>query len=276
MNSFELNKVLGAVLGTCLILLALNIGAGAIFAPEKPAKPGYDDRGQGRAARQGAGAKEQEVPIATLLAKASVEKGQATAKQCQACHTFEKGGPNRVGPNLWTHRRQRARPGRGGFNFSAAMKAKGGKWTFDELNKFLAEPARLYPRHRHDLRRSHQATSSAPTSSISCTRCRTTRCRCPRRRRRTKPNRTRRRQGQRRSQAGDAKPAAAEPGEAKRRPAPGSPAQRPRPPRRRSERAKALNMRKRPGSPGRFAVQGGHALVTADRRRRWWRTEKPT
>src|SRR3972149_1495988 len=41
MNSFELNKVLGAILGTCLIVLALNIGAGAIFAPEKPAKPGY-------------------------------------------------------------------------------------------------------------------------------------------------------------------------------------------------------------------------------------------
>ena len=42
MNSFELNKILGAVLGTCLILLALNIGAGALFAPEKPAKPGFD------------------------------------------------------------------------------------------------------------------------------------------------------------------------------------------------------------------------------------------
>ena len=42
MNSFELNKVLGAILGTCLIMLALNIGAGAIFAPERPSKPGFD------------------------------------------------------------------------------------------------------------------------------------------------------------------------------------------------------------------------------------------
>ena len=41
MNSFELNKVLGAILGTCLITLSLNIGAGALFVPEKPAKPGY-------------------------------------------------------------------------------------------------------------------------------------------------------------------------------------------------------------------------------------------
>lgn len=140
MNSFELNKILGAILGTCLITLALNIGAGAIFAPEKPAKPGYAIAvtGHGEGEKAGA-AKEAEQPIETLLAAASVEKGQATAKQCQACHTFEKGGPNRVGPNLWNIV-DRARASEAGFNYSAAMKAKGGKWSFDELSKFLANP----------------------------------------------------------------------------------------------------------------------------------------
>ena len=60
-----------------------------------------------------------------------------------ACHTFDKGGPNRVGPNLWgVVGRKRAGPG---FNYSAAMKAKGGEWTFDELNKFLAGPAGYIP-----------------------------------------------------------------------------------------------------------------------------------
>jgi cytochrome c len=140
MNSFELNKVLGAILGTCLFTLALNIGAGAIFAPEKPAKPGYEiavkEHGEGEKA---GAAKEPEQPIEVLLAKASVEKGTATAKQCQACHTFEKGGPNRVGPNLWGIV-DRPRASVAGFNYSAPMKAKGGKWTFDELNKFLANP----------------------------------------------------------------------------------------------------------------------------------------
>jgi len=140
MNSFELNKILGAILGTCLITLALNIGAGAIFAPEKPAKPGYNiavkEQGEGE---KGGAAKEPDQPIETLLAKASAEKGQATARQCQACHTFEKGGPNRVGPNLWgIVNRQRA--SEAGFNYSAAMKSKGGTWTFEDLNKFLANP----------------------------------------------------------------------------------------------------------------------------------------
>src|SRR5581483_9497259 len=88
--------------------------------------------------------KEPEQPIETLLAKASVEKGQAAAKQCAACHTFEKGGPNRVGPNLYGVVGEKRGEGRG-FNFSAAMKAKGGTWTYDELNKFLANPRQYIP-----------------------------------------------------------------------------------------------------------------------------------
>src|SRR6187455_3328826 len=139
MNSFELNKILGAVLGTCLILLSLNIAAGAIFAPVKPAKPGFDIAVKESGGEKAGASKEPEQPIETLLAKASVEKGQATAKQCQACHTFEKGGPNRVGPNLWNIV-NRARASEAGFNYSAAMKGKSGNWSFDELNKFLANP----------------------------------------------------------------------------------------------------------------------------------------
>ena len=145
MNSFELNKILGAILGTCLVLLALNITAGAVFAPQKPAKPGFDIAVKEAGEEKGGGAtKEPEQPIETLLAKASVEKGQAAAKQCQACHTFEKGGPNRVGPNLWNVV-NRARASEAGFNYSAAMKGKGGNWSFDELNKFPANPRGYVP-----------------------------------------------------------------------------------------------------------------------------------
>ena len=145
MNSFELNKILGAILGTCLIILALNIAASAIFAPEKPAKPGYDIAVSKHGGAESSGAaKEAEEPMEVMMASASVEKGQVTAKQCVACHTFEKGGPNRVGPNLWNIV-GRARASEPGFNYSAAMKAKVGTWNFGELYAFLANPLGVVP-----------------------------------------------------------------------------------------------------------------------------------
>jgi cytochrome c len=145
MNSFELNKILGAILGSCLTLLLLNIGASAVFAPVKPQKPGYAIAAKeaGDAGQAGA-SKEPEQPIEALMASASADKGGATAKQCQACHTFEKGGPNRVGPNLWNVV-NRPKASEAGFNYSAAMKAKGGNWSYDDLSKFLANPRGFVP-----------------------------------------------------------------------------------------------------------------------------------
>jgi len=145
MNSFELNKILGAVLATCLILLALNITAGALFSVHKPEKEGFAIAAKEEAAGGGQAAPKETPPVETILAAASVEKGQATAKQCAACHTFEKGGPNRVGPNLYGVLNEPKGQGRGGFNFSAAMKGKGGTWTFDDLNKFIANPKGFVP-----------------------------------------------------------------------------------------------------------------------------------
>ncbi len=145
MDSFEINKILGAVLGTCIVLLVTSFAAGAIFAPVKPAKPGYEIAVKAEAPAGGKeAAPKPSEPIEKLLQTASVEKGQAAAKKCGACHTFEKGGPNRVGPNLYGIVGDKKGEGRG-FNFSAAMKAKGGTWTYDDLNKFITNPKGFVP-----------------------------------------------------------------------------------------------------------------------------------
>jgi cytochrome c len=144
MDSFELNKILGAFLFTCLCLLALNIGAEAVFHPEKPAKPGYDVVVTEHPAG-GEGAKpEAEQPIAQLLANADVKKGESSAKKCAACHTFGKGEPNRVGPNLYGVV-GRPKGTEGGFAYSDAMKKKGGNWSIDDLNEFLSGPQKYVP-----------------------------------------------------------------------------------------------------------------------------------
>ncbi len=145
MDSFEINKILGAILGTCLVLLVMSFTAGAIFAPEMPEKPGFEIvvKVEGHAGSEAAAAAPSE-PIEKLLQTASVEKGAAAAKKCAACHTFEKNGPNRVGPNLFGIV-ERARASEAGFNYSAAMKAKGGKWTYDDLNKFISNPKGFVP-----------------------------------------------------------------------------------------------------------------------------------
>ena len=82
MNSFELNKVLGALLGTCLVLVAMHIASGAIFAPQAAAKPGYEIAIKEEQPQAGAApAAPAEVPIAEALASASPQRGAEIAKQ---------------------------------------------------------------------------------------------------------------------------------------------------------------------------------------------------
>jgi cytochrome c len=144
MDSFELNKIIGAVLATCLVLLATSFAASALFAPNMPEKPGFAIAAKEAAAGAKEAAAAPAEPIEKLLQTASVEKGAAAAKVCQACHTFDKDGPNRVGPNLYGIVGDKKGEGRN-FNFSAAIKAKGGTWSIEDLNQFITNPKGYIP-----------------------------------------------------------------------------------------------------------------------------------
>ncbi len=143
MDSFEVNKVIGGLLGTVFVIFSVGLASDALFSEQAPEKPGYVIEAAEPAEGGGEAAAEKAVPIADLLAKADPAKGEAVFKKCQACHSGEKGGPNKVGPDLWDVV-DRPVGEHEGFAYSAGMKdfSKGGseKWTFDNLNHFLTSP----------------------------------------------------------------------------------------------------------------------------------------
>ncbi|MBY0430210.1 MAG: cytochrome c family protein [Rhodospirillales bacterium] len=85
-----------------------------------------------------------EKPIAALLANANPDAGAEMARKCASCHSFDEGGPNKVGPNLHgvVGAPKAAKPG---FAYSEPLKAKGGVWTYEDLNAFLARPGGFIP-----------------------------------------------------------------------------------------------------------------------------------
>jgi cytochrome c len=142
MDSFEWNKIIGAVLGTAIFIFVVRLVAEKIYEPETPAKPGYVVEGVVESPAGGGAAApvEEAMPDwGTVLPAADVAAGKTVSVKCEQCHDLTKGGPNKIGPNLFGVV-DRPRASHPGFAYSAAMKGKPGNWTYDELFKFIKAP----------------------------------------------------------------------------------------------------------------------------------------
>jgi cytochrome c len=143
MDSFQLNKLAGAFLGTVFILMSISLISDTLFFSPVPEKPGYIvEAAEPVAAEAGGGDAAAAIePIAPLLASADAAAGETVFKKCVACHTPESGGANKVGPNLWGIV-GRAIGSHAGFGYSAGMKeyASNGAWDYEKLSAFIAAP----------------------------------------------------------------------------------------------------------------------------------------
>ncbi len=145
MDSFEFNKIAAAVLLALLTVKGADLISHALIHPNMLRAQAYKIEGAPTSAQPGASAeKKGPLPIEPLLAAASVDKGAEVFKKCTSCHTIDKGGANRIGPNLYGIVGGEKGKGRG-YSFSAAMVSKGGTWTYDDLNIYLYSPRDFVP-----------------------------------------------------------------------------------------------------------------------------------
>lgn len=146
MDSWEWNKIAGAVLGTLLFILVVKFVAAAIYETPLPKKPGYAVEVPQEAQSQTAAAPVAEpLPdFGAVLPAADANHGKDVAGRCQQCHDLSKGGPNKIGPNLWGVV-DRPRASHPGFSYSSAMSASHDPWTYDKLFVFLKAPGLTVP-----------------------------------------------------------------------------------------------------------------------------------
>lgn len=144
MTTFEANKIAGAFLGTLLLAMWLNIISGAIFDHAKPTRAGYALPMPQETATAVSGSAPPATPIEDRLTAADVKRGEADTKPCQACHNLTKGAPAKVGPPLYGLV-DRPKASIAGFDYSDAIKSKGGKWTYADLDQFLTNPKAFAP-----------------------------------------------------------------------------------------------------------------------------------
>ena len=143
MDSFEINKIVAAVLLVALLVIGIGKLSNVIFYVEKPEKPGYVVEVQQTSTSTTAAAtvEDKKVDIAALMALGDVNAGEKIFKKCAACHSINQGGANKIGPALYNVVGRKI-GGVADYKYSKAFVEYGKEWNFEELNGFLIKPSK--------------------------------------------------------------------------------------------------------------------------------------
>jgi cytochrome c len=142
MDSFELNKIIAAVLMVALLVIGLGKITDSVFHVQKPNIPGYQVEVESQLTSSTSVAADivEKIDIAAIMALGDITSGEKVFKKCAACHSINKGGKNKIGPALYNVV-GRAVGGVNDYKYSKALASYGKEWTFEELNGFLTKPS---------------------------------------------------------------------------------------------------------------------------------------
>jgi len=142
MDSFELNKIIAAILMVALLVIGLGKIADVAFHVKKPKNPGYKVEGQIQLASSSSEATEvvEKIDIVAVMAQGDVTSGEKIFKKCAACHSINKGGKNKIGPALYNVVGRKVGDV-ADYKYSKTLASYDKEWTFEELNGFLIKPA---------------------------------------------------------------------------------------------------------------------------------------
>ena len=144
MDSFEINKIIAAVLMVALLIIGIGKLSSVIFHVEKPKTPGYAievEQAVAASTQSSSEMTEEKVDIVSLMAMGDANNGEKIFKKCAACHSIVKGGANKIGPALYNVVGRKV-GAVSDYKYSKALSGYGKEWTFDELNGYLIKPAK--------------------------------------------------------------------------------------------------------------------------------------
>ena len=142
MDSFEINKILAAILMVALLIIGIGKLSNVIFHVEKPKTPGYSvELAETTVVSASETTVEEKIDIAALMAMGNLVDGEKIFKKCAACHSINKDGKNKIGPALYNVVGRKV-GGVADYKYSKALVAYDKNWTFEELNGYLIKPAK--------------------------------------------------------------------------------------------------------------------------------------
>ena len=141
MDSFEINKIIAAVIITVLIVLGIGKVSDFMFNVDRPSVAAYKVEPTNEDGKVSLTSTESNIDISALLALGSVEHGQKVFKKCKACHSIKQGGGNNIGPKLWN---VMFRPvgAISDYKYSKALSDYKKEWSWEEMNGFLIKPSK--------------------------------------------------------------------------------------------------------------------------------------